>query len=211
MLNTWEDKCYRSPGGTEELCGVASLVSSVTPKFMLIAHPNWTDAKYLSKLPRHPRHRRSCQCCHVDNPLINLPLTNTPYADRSYHPLPDIFFGPNTMNVVHDEVVRNFSKLRLYREGAALEAKHPEGNSQCHWISNSLPEFKSCKRIYILPAHNSSVLMPVFVFISSESVVTNGSSVQKNVPLVGSWPSSKLQACWRHDHISKKGSSWIKI
>ena len=171
---------------------------------MLIAHPNWTDAKYLSKLPRHPRHRRSCQCCHVDNPLINLPLTNTPYADRSYHPLPDIFFGPNTMNVVHDEVVRNFSKLRLYREGAALEAKHPERNSS-HWISN----FESCKRIYILPAHDSSILMPVF--ISSESVVTNRSSVQKYVPLVGSWPSSKLQACWRHDHISKKGSSWIKI
>ena len=34
MLITWEDKCYRSPGGTEELRGVDPFVSSVTPKFI---------------------------------------------------------------------------------------------------------------------------------------------------------------------------------
>ena len=42
------------------------------------------------------------------------------------HLTPDIFFCPKAMNIVHYEVIRNFSEIRVPSEGTTLEAKQPE-------------------------------------------------------------------------------------
>ena len=137
--------------------------------------------KYLNKSPPLPHHFRSCQCYYVDNPW-NWVATKIEWI----HPLRIMISKTWYLFLSqHKEHCPWWSRLELFRNESSSWRCHP-GN-QASWTKNLV------EGLPWRPAHNDGILMSAFP--STESVVANGSSVQKYVPLMGSWPSPELQAC----------------